>query len=136
MSSNDLRNEALTIIQNRSIFFMATIDNGIPRVRPMTCLHADGFKIWTCSHKDTAKIEQLKANNMAELCFLDTNNRLLRITGKVTMFDDEKAWADLPIQAQYMPMLEDPNFILLLIEPTHVRMTNDWSLNYKPIPVE
>ena len=108
MSSIDLRNEAQAIIKNRNIFFMATIDNGIPRVRPMTCLHADGFKIWTCSHKDTAKIGQLKTNNMAELCFLDTNNRLLRITGKVTMFDDERRGPSCPFRHSTCPCSRIP----------------------------
>lgn len=136
MSAQDIKSQAQAILKPRAVFYMATVDHGIPRVRPMTCLHADGFKVWTCSHRDTAKIQQLKDNNTTELCFMDALNRIVRITGTVTVFEEEKDWAAIPIQKECMPMLEDPNYLLLVIEPTQVRFTNDWSLEHKTIPID
>lgn len=133
--SEDLKTIALSMLKSRSIFYMATIDRGIPRVRPMTCLCAEGFKIWTCSHRKTGKVQQLQANNHVEACFMDDQNRLLRIAGTVQMFEDEQSWAHLPCNSQSMPMLEDPDYILLAIEPTEVRLTHDWSLNYQTLSI-
>lgn len=134
--TEDLKTLALNMLKSRSVFFMATVDQGMPRVRPMTCLCADGFKIWTCSHRSTGKIQQLKINNQVEACFMDDQNRLLRIAGTVQMYEDEKTWTNLPISSHAMPMMEDPDYILLSIEPKEIRLTHDWSLNYKSIPVD
>ncbi len=133
--NEDLKTLALNMLKPRSVFYMATIDNGIPRVRPMTCLCAEGFKIWTCSHRLTGKIQQLRTDRNVEACFMDDQNRLLRITGTVVLYEDEKTWCNLPLNPQCMPMLEDPDYILIAIEPTDVRLTHDWSLDYKTIPV-
>ena len=133
--TEDLKTIALNMLQSRSVFFMASIDNGAPRVRPMTCLCADGFKIWTCSHRSTGKIQQLKENNKVEACFMDDQNRLLRISGTAEMYEDEKTWSNLPLNPQSMPMLEDPDYILIAIEPKEIRLTHDWSLDYKTIPI-
>lgn len=134
--NDDLKSLAMSMIKPRLVFYMATLDNGIPRVRPMTCLCADGFTIWTCSHRQTGKIQQLKANRNVEVCFMDEQNRILRIAGTTMMYEDEKTWSTLPINPQAMPMLEDPDYILIAIEPKEVRLTYDWSLDYKTIPLE
>lgn len=131
----EIREVAQNLIQPRSIFYMATVEDGHPRVRPMTCVHVEGFKIWTCSHKSTPKMLQLAKNNEVECCFLDNSGRQLRVRGNVKIFEDEKTWSQLPISPESMPMVEDPNFALLLIEPTEVRLVNDWSTDYKSIPV-
>lgn len=133
--SADLKTLALSMLKSRSIFYMATLDNGVPRVRPMTCLCAEGFKVWTCSHRSTAKIQQLKTNNAVEACFMDDQNHLLRIAGTAHLFEDEKSWSNLPLNPQAMPMVEDPDYILLAIEPKEIRLTHDWSLNYTTIPI-
>ena len=131
----DIRAEAMNVVRDRAVFYMATVDNGIPRVRPMTCLHADGFRIWTTSHKNTAKMKDIANKNLVEACFLDSQNRQVRILGAVRIFEDEESWAKLPISPEFTPMVEDPNYVLLLIEPKEIRFVNDWSLNYKTIPV-
>ncbi|MDX9755052.1 MAG: pyridoxamine 5'-phosphate oxidase family protein [bacterium] len=135
MSNPESRKLAESILQNRSIFFMATVERGTPRVRPMTCLYADGFKIWTCSRRNTPKMEQIKQHNEVECCFLDENQRQVRILGTVKVYEDEKAWNDLPFSPESIPMLEDPEYQLLLIEPQEIRFIDDWSVNYKKIQV-
>lgn len=135
MNSEDIRAQAMSVVQDRAIFFMATVENGVPHVRPMTCLHADGFRVWTASYKDTPKMKQIAKNNVVEACFLDDKNRQVRILGTVQVYEEEEKWASLPIPPEFTPMVEDPNYVLLLIEPKEIRFVNDWSLNYKTIPV-
>ncbi|MBN2326719.1 MAG: pyridoxamine 5'-phosphate oxidase family protein [Candidatus Omnitrophica bacterium] len=134
--SEDLKTLAQNMLKTRSVFYMATIDDGVPRVRPMTCLYADQFKVYTCSHRSTGKIQQIMKNNNVELCFMDDQNRLLRITGVAELYEDEKAWSVLPLNPQAVPMCEDPDYLLIAVIPKEVRLTNDWSLNYKTIPLQ
>ncbi|MBD3267316.1 hypothetical protein GF373_11670 [bacterium] len=131
--TEDSRNLAQSILKDKTIFYMATVERGTPRVRPMTCLHADDFKIWTCSHRHTAKMEQIKQHNEVECCFMDENHRQVRILGSVKIFEGEEAWKDLPFSPESVPMLEDPDYLLLYIVPTEVRFIDDWSQNYKNI---
>ena len=133
MMNEEQKKTAMSILKDKSIFFMATVDRGTPRVRPMTCLHADGFRIWTCSRRNTAKMEQINQKNEVECCFMDDHHRQVRILGTVKIFEDEKTWKDLPFSPESVPMLEDPDYLLLLIEPQDVRYIDDWSLNYKSI---
>ncbi|MEW6238534.1 MAG: pyridoxamine 5'-phosphate oxidase family protein [Candidatus Omnitrophota bacterium] len=136
MNSNDIRSQAMSVLKAKSIFYMATVDNGSPRVRPMTLLCADGFRIWTASHKETAKMKEIAQHNETEACFLDEKNRQVRILGTVKVYEDEKTWANLPCPPEGIPQIEDPNYVLLLIEPKLVRFVNDWSMDYKIIPIE
>ncbi len=135
MSSTDIRNQALSIIDEVRIFFLASVDGDKPRLRPMTRLFNDGFCIWSCSHKDTNKLKQIRQNPMVEACFLDTSNRHLRVLGAVEIFEGDVDWEALPIKKDTLPMLEDPDYILIKIFPKEVRMLNDWSLDYKNIPI-
>lgn len=136
MNENDIKQLALNMIQDHSVFFMATVEDGKPRLRPMTCLHADGFKIWTTTKRQTPKMAQLLKHNEVEACFLNKEGRQLRVHGTVKMFEDEETWSKLPISPEALPMLEDPDYILLLIEPQEVLMLHDWSLDYKYIPLD
>ena len=136
MTSDELKAAAKQIVTDRAVFFMATVEGTTPRVRPMTCIHADGFRVWTASHKDTGKMRQLSRNNTVECCFLDARNRQVRLRGTVTILETEEAWAGIPVSPQFTPMVEDPNWVLLRIDPQEIRVVQDWSLDYHTIPVE
>lgn len=135
MASNDIRNQALSILEEVRIFYLASIDGEVPRLRPMTKLYNQGFCIWSCSHKDTNKIKQIRENPMVEACFLDQSNRHLRVMGAAEIFDGEVDWEAMPFRKDELPMLEDPDYILIKIFPKEVRMVNDWSLEYKNIAI-
>lgn len=135
MMGEDIKDQALRVVRERAIFFMATIDRGTPRVRPMTCIHTDEFRIWTATHRNSSKIKNIADNNLVEACFLDSDQRQVRILGRVNILEDEESWAKLPSCPECKPMMEDPNYVLVLIEPIEVRFVNDWSSNYKNIPV-
>lgn len=136
MNAHDIRSQALDILGKVRLFYFATVDGDTPRVRPMTRLYHDGFVIWTCSHKDTNKMKDIRANPHVEACFLDDSNRQLRVLGKVSVVDSETGKEQLPLNPMELPMLEDPDYLLLKIEPLEVRMVNDWALEYKNIPIE
>ncbi|MDP8243085.1 MAG: pyridoxamine 5'-phosphate oxidase family protein [Candidatus Hinthialibacter antarcticus] len=135
MASNDIRNQALSIIEEVRIFFLASVDGDKPRLRPMTRIYHDGFCIWSCSHKDTSKLKQIRSNPMVEACFLDQSNRHLRVLGAAEILDGEVDWDAIPFKRDDLPMLEDPDYILIKIFPKEVRMLNDWSLEYRDIPI-
>lgn len=136
MNVKDIRVQALEILDRCRLFFLATLEDDKPRVRPMTRIHHDGFRIWTCSHQDTGKVRQIASHQLVEACFLDDSNRQVRVLGRASLITDEAEAARVPIQREKLPMLEDPDYRLLVIEPVEVRMINDWALDYKQIPLE
>lgn len=135
MSADDLKQKALDLVQSGKYFYMATVDGTTPRVRPMTCMHADNFTLYTCSRRDTEKIGQLQANPLVEACFMDSDTRQVRILAEVTVTEDEKDWSALPHNYERMPQFEDPDFLLMILKPKEVRFIDDWSSRYKSVEI-
>ncbi len=133
---SEILQRILDVLKDQSVFYMATVDSGSPRLRPMTLLAHDGVKIWTTSHKRAQKMEQLVKQNEVEACFVDEMNRQVRIRGKVQVHDDEESWNKLRSATEDIPQIHDPNYVLLLIEPEEVRYIDDWSLEYKSLPLD
>lgn len=81
--------EILAIINSNPAFFLATIEDGEPRVRGMLLYRADdtGILFHTGGMKDVYR--QLKANPAVELCFFDHQNMVqVRVRGTARLVDD------------------------------------------------
>ena len=70
----------ITAILKRQLFFLGTICEGRPRVRPMRPFVDAEDNIWLISYKGTEKIKEIELNNKVELCTVD-NNDVLRLQG-------------------------------------------------------
>lgn len=85
------RQEILELVKANPTSFMATVENGRPRVRGMDTPMVDnnGLTFLTGSHKDVCK--QLMANPEVELCYWSHEKRLqVRIRGRMQQLDDER----------------------------------------------
>jgi len=83
------RNEVLEFVATCDTSFMATIENGEPRVRAMDAPHVDenGLTFCTGSTKDVCI--QLMADPMVELCYWNGEKGLqLRIRGRMERLSD------------------------------------------------
>lgn len=70
----------ITAILKRQLFFLGTICEGTPRVRPMRPFVDAEDNIWLISYKGTEKNKEIELNNKVELCTVD-NNDVLRLQG-------------------------------------------------------
>ena len=73
--------------------YLATVENGRPRVRPMGLWFADEKGFYFQSHTEKALCIQLNANKMAEICFYNRTaspglGTVLRVSGEVEFLDD------------------------------------------------
>ena len=78
------RPEVLEFVRRNSTSWMATVENGEPRVRGMDTPHVDekGFVYCTGRMKNVAR--QLRANPAVELCFFSGKEGLqIRIRGRM-----------------------------------------------------
>ncbi len=83
------RREVLDFVRNCTTSFMATVENGLPRVRAMDTPHVDenGLTFCTGSTKDVAI--QLIADPSVELCYWDGGKAVqIRIRGRMEKLSD------------------------------------------------
>lgn len=81
----------LAIINSNPAFFLATIEEGEPRVRGMLLYRADeeGILFHTGGMKDVYR--QMLANPAVELCFLDHQNMVqVRVRGTANQIMDQQ----------------------------------------------
>ena len=69
----------ITAILKRQLFFLGTICEGTPRVRPMRPFVDAEDNIWLISYKGTEKNKEIELNNKVELCTVDNNDVLRHI---------------------------------------------------------
>lgn len=83
------RNEILALLNSNPVFFLATVEDGEPRVRGMLLYRADtnGIIFHTGTMKDVHR--QLLANPDVELCFNDIQENIqVRVRGKARPVND------------------------------------------------
>ena len=84
------RSEILEFVRRNSTSFMATLENGEPRVRAMETplVNDDGLTFLTGANKHVSG--QLIENPEVELCYWSSEEKLqLRLRGKMQKLDDE-----------------------------------------------
>jgi pyridoxamine 5'-phosphate oxidase len=85
------RKEILEFVKRNTTSYMATLENGEPRVRAMDTPHIDqnGITFCTGTGKDVAR--QLLADPSVELCYWSAEEGIqLRIRGKMERLDDQE----------------------------------------------
>ncbi|MFO7627714.1 MAG: pyridoxamine 5'-phosphate oxidase family protein [Candidatus Fermentibacteraceae bacterium] len=83
------RDEVLEFVRTCETSFMATIENGEPRVRAMDTPHVDAGGLTFCTGSTKDVCLQLMADPMVELCYWNEEKNLqLRIRGKMARLSD------------------------------------------------
>ena len=77
-------------LKKADTYFLATVENGEPRVRPFGTVHIFEGKLYIQTGKSKAVFQQLEANPNAELC-ATYKGTWLRIRGK--LIDDNRVEA-------------------------------------------
>jgi uncharacterized pyridoxamine 5'-phosphate oxidase family protein len=84
------RSEILDFVRKNTVSFMATVENGEPRVRGMDTPHVDENGLTFCTGANKQVSLQLQANPAVELCYWGQEDGIqLRLRGRMEMLDDE-----------------------------------------------
>jgi len=127
------------IIRDAGLGYLATVENGQPRVRPMMPAMFHDGTILAATAKGTPKLKQIEKNNAFEICFVDKKLSQVRIQGKVSMNNDikKKEWLSnaVPMLRSYFPKADDPNFMLLVLQPIKILLINVGEQQYEEVPI-
>ncbi|MFO7627782.1 MAG: pyridoxamine 5'-phosphate oxidase family protein [Candidatus Fermentibacteraceae bacterium] len=126
----DRREEALGLLSDVQMVYVATWDGEFPRVRPMSLVYKNG-RFWVCTGSKDAKARQLVSNPAFEFSLLlegDGCRGTLRGSGRARMVtdpDERRAVAGLvPFFEDYWQEPNDPSFFpveLLVNRLEHMR---------------
>lgn len=134
-----LRETALETIRKAKFPMMATVENGQPRVRPVSPVRTDGFTIFIASMRSSGKTVELEANERVELCYLSEDHDQVRITGPARRVTDravlQSIWDANPLLRAYLGSIDNPEFLLYEVMPERVRFMREWALEYQEIPL-
>jgi len=125
----DARETARKILDESFVGTMATVQQGKPFSRYMTFFNED-FTLYTATSKKTDKVDELESNpNTHILIGYDGEgfgDVYLEIMGTVTISDEEsfkkKIWNDH--MKPWFTGPEDPELVILKVEPDSMRLMN------------
>ena len=97
-------NEIMQFLKDNPVFYLATVDGYLPRVRPL------GFAMWYNGHlciaigKHKAAYKQLLDNTNLEICVANSRGEWMRIQGTANFDNSPEA---LEVAFKAAPQLED-----------------------------
>ncbi|PID23084.1 general stress protein [Sporosarcina sp. P3] len=117
------------ILDESMIGTMATVDHNKPYSRYMTFM-SDGLTLYTPTNKQTEKVDELQDNPYTHILLgyegEGFGDAFVEYSGRVTISDDdslrEKIWNDH--MKPWFDGPEDPNLVILKIEPESIRLMN------------
>src|SRR6185369_10199682 len=129
---------ARAVIARAKFPMLATVDDGQPRVRPVSPVRVDGFTIYVANLRRYGKTRELATNPRCELCYLDDRHDQVRITGEAEVVHDEATlhaiWESNPLLRKYLGTPDNPELIIYRIRPVRVRFMREWALDYVEVP--
>ncbi|KRE18543.1 general stress protein [Bacillus sp. Root920] len=132
MSQEELKQKVLNLLDEQKVGTLATVEQDKPHTRYMTFFH-EGLTLYTPTSKETHKAEEIEKKPNVHILigysgegFGDT---YAEIAGTATLTDDreliDRLWSDE--MKKWFKGKEDPNLVILKIEPTSIRYMNEGS---------
>jgi len=135
----EVRTLALAVVANDPFPMLATVASDQPRVRPVSPVRTEEFKVYVASMRSSGKTEELDANSKVELCYLTKDHDQVRITGLAHLVTDARVrqsiWDTNPLLRAYLKSVDNPEFMLYEIVPLRVRYMREWALDYHEVPL-
>ena len=130
MNQSDLKKKIIDIISNHKTGVLSTVENNKPHSRYMTFYH-DDLTLYAPTKANTEKIDELEKNsNVSVLLGYESkglNDTYIQITGTSIIADSpalkEQYWNDS--FQKWFDGPEDPNFVLMQIQPETIRVLNN-----------
>jgi general stress protein 26 len=119
---------------------LATVDQGKPRVRPVSPVRTDGFVVYVANLRSYHKTGEIAANPAVELCYLSVEHDQVRISGRAEVVSDrallEDIWAENPLLRHYLGTIDNPELLVYRVLPERVRFMREWALDYHEVPLD
>ena len=140
MTPNEAHQAATETIRRAKFPVLATVDPaGQPRVRPVSPVRVDGFRIYIANLRRYGKTGELAANPKCEVCYLDEQHDQVRITGVAEVLTDavllREIWESNALLRRYLGTPENPALIIYRIRPVRVLFMREWALKYHEVPL-
>jgi general stress protein 26 len=118
---------------------LATVDQGRPRVRPVSPVRTDGFVVYVANLRRYGKTAEIAASPAVELCYLSDDHDQVRISGRAELVTErallEEIWAGNPLLRHYLGTIDNPELLVYRIVPERVRFMREWALAYHEVPL-
>lgn len=111
--------EVLAFLKDNPIFYLATVEGNIPKVRPFGFAMNFEGKLYFCTNNQKPVFRQLKDNPNFEVCTTSKTNEWLRLKGKAvfnTTGQTKQAALDAMPMLKNMYSVNDTLFELFYIE--------------------
>ena len=110
--------EVYEFLKESKTYYLATIDNNIPRVRPFGTIDLFEDKLYIQTGKSKDVYKQIISNNNVEICAFN-NGKWIRVTGK--LIEDNRVEAKRHMLDNYPELRgmyneEDDNTVVLYFE--------------------
>jgi len=119
---------------------LATVDQGRPRVRPVSPVRTEGFTVYVANLRSYHKTGEIAANSAVELCYLSDQHDQVRISGRAEIVTDHallaEIWADNPLLRHYLGSIDNPQLLVYCVVPEQVRFMREWALDYHEVPLD
>ena len=118
MNTGEKMKEVLEFLKESKTYYLATVDNNEPRVRPFGTINLFEDKLYIQTGKSKDVYKQIEKNNNVEICAFN-NGRWIRVTGK--LIPDDRVEAKKDMLDNYPELREmynenDDNTIVLYFE--------------------
>jgi general stress protein 26 len=130
---------ARAVIRQAKFPMLATVDGAQPRVRPVSPVRVDEdtFTVYVANLRSYHKTEEIAANPLVELAYLDAGHDQVRITGRAEPVTDaellDAIWKANPLLRHYLGTPENPELVVYRIVPSRVRFMREWALAYHEV---
>ncbi|MFC4404116.1 pyridoxamine 5'-phosphate oxidase family protein [Gracilibacillus xinjiangensis] len=129
MNNQDIRKAVENILENSSVGTLATIQQDRPYSRYMTYTH-EGLTLFTATSSETHKVEEIESNPYTHILLGyegdGFGDEYVEYQGKVKISDSEdlkkKLWN--PYMENWFDGPNDPNYIILEIQPFEIKLMN------------
>ena len=136
MSSNTLLQKTLQFLQDNKVFYLATSENGRPRVRPFGLVVEHEGKLWFSTANIKPVYRQLQANPLVEISATAPSMDWIRLSGKAVFENNrkvnQKAFEVLPMLAKIYQGPDDPAFEVFYLADAEVVFQGLDSYGQKP----
>jgi general stress protein 26 len=135
----ELKSLAEAVIAADRFPHLATVDQGRPRVRPVSPVRTEGFVIYVANLRSYHKTGEIAANPAVELCYLSDQHDQVRISGCAEVVSDRALladiWAENPLLRHYLGTIDNPELLVYRVVPERVRFMREWALDYHEVPL-
>jgi uncharacterized pyridoxamine 5'-phosphate oxidase family protein len=96
--------EIVQFLDQNPVFYLATSDGGVPKVRPFGAKAVFENKLYFCTNNTKKVYRQIKTNPLVEISTADTGGSWIRIWGSA-VFDDRREAKEAMLKSN--PMLNN-----------------------------